>query len=157
MSDGMRRELVYLSSHATNRYFIPNWGIYFSSRAISSLRPIIEFCIYSCFCRKDTTFSPKTVDSGRKHTQKLQLSPTIVTFSTFCSSCSGSSYTTKNRIWDHFCPYFPFFTPETTYFPCKTPMLIDYSLLIVNNRSQHGIIEFLCIRSLTKDREHNGK
>ena len=28
MSDGMRRELVYLSSHATNRYFIPNWGIY---------------------------------------------------------------------------------------------------------------------------------
>ena len=27
MSDGMRRELVYLSSHATNHYFIPNWGI----------------------------------------------------------------------------------------------------------------------------------
>ena len=27
MSDGMRRELVYLSSYATNRYFIPNWGI----------------------------------------------------------------------------------------------------------------------------------
>ena len=27
MSDGMRRELAYLSSHATNRYFIPNWGI----------------------------------------------------------------------------------------------------------------------------------
>ena len=26
MSDGMRRELVYLSSHATNHYFIPNWG-----------------------------------------------------------------------------------------------------------------------------------
>lgn len=22
----MRRELVYLSSHATNHYFIPNWG-----------------------------------------------------------------------------------------------------------------------------------
>lgn len=28
MSDGMRRELVYLSSYATNRYFIPNWGSY---------------------------------------------------------------------------------------------------------------------------------
>ena len=28
MSDGMRRELVYLSSYATNRYFIPNWGKY---------------------------------------------------------------------------------------------------------------------------------
>ena len=26
MSDGMGREFVYLSSHATNRYFIPNWG-----------------------------------------------------------------------------------------------------------------------------------
>ena len=24
MSDGMGRELAYLSSHATNRYFIPN-------------------------------------------------------------------------------------------------------------------------------------
>ena len=28
MSDGMGREFMYLSSHATNRYFIPNWGIY---------------------------------------------------------------------------------------------------------------------------------
>ena len=27
MSDGMGRELAYLSSHATNRYFIPNLGI----------------------------------------------------------------------------------------------------------------------------------
>ena len=27
MSYGMIRELVYLSSYATNRYFIPNWGI----------------------------------------------------------------------------------------------------------------------------------
>ena len=26
MSDGMGRELAYLSSHATNRFFIPNWG-----------------------------------------------------------------------------------------------------------------------------------
>ena len=25
MSDGMGRELAYLSSHATNRYFIPIW------------------------------------------------------------------------------------------------------------------------------------
>ena len=29
MSDGMGREFTYLSSHATNRYFIPNWGIDF--------------------------------------------------------------------------------------------------------------------------------
>lgn len=27
MSDGMGRELAYLSSHATNRFFIPNWGL----------------------------------------------------------------------------------------------------------------------------------
>jgi len=27
MSDGMGREPAYLSSHATNRYFIPNWGM----------------------------------------------------------------------------------------------------------------------------------
>ncbi len=27
MSDGMGRESAYLSSHATNRYFIPNWGL----------------------------------------------------------------------------------------------------------------------------------
>ena len=26
MSDSMGREFAYLSSHATNRYFIPNWG-----------------------------------------------------------------------------------------------------------------------------------
>ena len=27
MPDGMGREFAYLSSHATNRYFIPNWGM----------------------------------------------------------------------------------------------------------------------------------
>jgi hypothetical protein len=31
MSDGMGRELAYLSSHATNRYFIPNWGMFLHS------------------------------------------------------------------------------------------------------------------------------
>ena len=35
MSDGMRRELAYLSSHATNRYFIPNWGILMFKRTPS--------------------------------------------------------------------------------------------------------------------------
>ena len=33
MSDGMRRELAYLSSHATNRYFIPNWGILYTEHS----------------------------------------------------------------------------------------------------------------------------
>ena len=32
MSDGMGREPAYLSSHATNRYFIPNWGNYFIAK-----------------------------------------------------------------------------------------------------------------------------
>ena len=27
MADGMGRELTYLSSHTTNRYLIPNWGM----------------------------------------------------------------------------------------------------------------------------------
>ena len=36
MSDGMGREFTYLSSHATNRYFIPNWSIYISP---SKLKP----------------------------------------------------------------------------------------------------------------------
>ena len=31
MSDGMGRELAYLSSHATNRYFIPNCGNKYAS------------------------------------------------------------------------------------------------------------------------------
>ena len=39
MSDGMRRELAYLSSHATNRYFIPNWGIY-SKNGTLGTRPV---------------------------------------------------------------------------------------------------------------------
>ena len=32
MSDGMERELAYMSSHATNRYFIPNWGIVYDCK-----------------------------------------------------------------------------------------------------------------------------
>ena len=34
MSDGMGREPAYLSSHATNRYFIPNWGKIFGNMEI---------------------------------------------------------------------------------------------------------------------------
>ena len=40
MSDGMGRELAYLSSHATNRYFIPNWGKDLSSFLKSNPYPI---------------------------------------------------------------------------------------------------------------------
>lgn len=38
MSDGMGRELAYLSSHATNRYFIPNWGIHYIEKHFSVCR-----------------------------------------------------------------------------------------------------------------------
>ena len=34
MSDGMGREFTYLSSHATNRYFIPNWGRYINLKRL---------------------------------------------------------------------------------------------------------------------------
>ena len=40
MSDGMGRELAYLSSHATNRYFIPNWGTNHQLKTDLNLRPI---------------------------------------------------------------------------------------------------------------------
>ena len=44
MSDGMGRELAYLSSHATNRYFIPNWGkaILFGSRVKGIHKPFSD-------------------------------------------------------------------------------------------------------------------
>ena len=40
MSDGMGRELAYLSSHATNRYFIPNWGSYVIEGKAPALIPV---------------------------------------------------------------------------------------------------------------------
>ena len=41
MSDGMGREPAYLSSHATNRYFIPNWGILYKRKRTL---PVVETC-----------------------------------------------------------------------------------------------------------------
>ena len=49
MSDGMRRELVYLSSYATNRYFIPNWGIQME---------------WSCFCNHAALVSRQDWDTN---------------------------------------------------------------------------------------------
>ena len=42
MSDGMGREPAYLSSHATNRYFIPNWGSYFNAQGAKAAIPGIN-------------------------------------------------------------------------------------------------------------------
>ena len=53
MSDGMGRELVYLSSHATNRYFIPNWGIHyyfmpFTFMVVMLLSTSMTWILYHC-------------------------------------------------------------------------------------------------------------
>ena len=42
MSDGMGREFAYLSSHATNRYFIPNWGKVLFNKAKASSKKTKE-------------------------------------------------------------------------------------------------------------------
>ena len=45
MSDGMGREFTYLSSHATNRYFIPNWGSFITSdNPVCIMNPFFEIC-----------------------------------------------------------------------------------------------------------------
>ena len=46
MSDGMGREFMYLSSHATNRYLIPNWGKRLQTIIIDEVRstPFIFSC-----------------------------------------------------------------------------------------------------------------
>ena len=41
MSDGMGREPAYLSSHATNRYFIPNWGIKYTQAKLDGNRMLL--------------------------------------------------------------------------------------------------------------------
>ena len=46
MSDGMRRELVYLSSHATNRYFIPNWGNYVQPLVSVSVSVLVGLAVF---------------------------------------------------------------------------------------------------------------
>ena len=42
MSDGMGREPAYLSSHATNRYFIPNWGLLLTALIRNFYKTIIH-------------------------------------------------------------------------------------------------------------------
>ena len=51
MSDGMGREPAYLSSHATNRYFIPNWGIIIKSPNFSDA--ILQYALHQhlALCR----------------------------------------------------------------------------------------------------------
>ena len=65
MSDGMGREFTYLSSHATNRYFIPNWGIFLKETRHSS------HCNLTCCrsarysvmsCRPNSSHNMETAD-----------------------------------------------------------------------------------------------
>ena len=71
MSDGMRRELAYLSSHATNRYFIPNWGNYTKQTMVAymSEEDLNRLCAYVAeYSSGDTLqkISPVKVDSQLK-------------------------------------------------------------------------------------------
>ena len=63
MSDGMGREPAYLSSHATNRYFIPNWGILWSFSPTSVSTKAMFLPLPSCFLMSESTvrllFFPK--------------------------------------------------------------------------------------------------
>ena len=47
MSDGMGRALAYLSSHATNRFFIPNWGIIVELYSVVYLTKILVFLSFA--------------------------------------------------------------------------------------------------------------
>ena len=52
MPDGMGREFAYLSSHATNRYFIPNWGIKCDSPCVTyGLYVLLNSTLYDCYYR----------------------------------------------------------------------------------------------------------
>ena len=57
MSDGMGREFTYLSSHATYRYFIPNWGNYYVNTAISTLN--LKKAGYLCLMDSYLEWNPK--------------------------------------------------------------------------------------------------
>ena len=59
MSDGMGRELAYLSSHATNRYFIPNWGI-----NLSIYQSFVKKILF-LFCQEFRLFAPHAL-KGQK-------------------------------------------------------------------------------------------
>ena len=66
MSDGMGREPAYLSSHATNRYFIPNWGILLNDEgSLSLFAPIMIATLSTCAQLERDNISFR-LQSGRK-------------------------------------------------------------------------------------------
>ena len=48
MSDGTGREFAYMSSHATNRYFIPNWGLIYSKSRKNAFQVCVAGKKQSC-------------------------------------------------------------------------------------------------------------
>ena len=60
MSDGMGRELAYLSSHATNRYFIPNWGKDLTRRSGSEHVERICWAYHDIDCESSNLSLPKS-------------------------------------------------------------------------------------------------
>lgn len=84
MSDGMGREFTYLSSHATNRYFIPNWGMYSAKRrmAVFCTSPILANTLSDCsltsypICVRHFVYSPQSkygILAKRKYNHWLSL------------------------------------------------------------------------------------
>ena len=79
MSDGMGREFAYLSSHATNRYFIPNWGNIekeapkYTSRLIVRLTPQLhkEIAEYAALCGLTTSAYARKRLEGKYPKQRL--------------------------------------------------------------------------------------
>ena len=66
MSDGMGREPAYLSSHATNRYFIPNWGKYSTKNSKS----YASQWVFSLKKRENSTYYGRTSKATCNSTDK---------------------------------------------------------------------------------------
>ena len=66
MSDGMRKELVYLSSHATNRYFIPNWGncLYICDALLNYQGAFLPQCLWLTPMRRGRASYENTTYNG---------------------------------------------------------------------------------------------
>ena len=53
MSDGMGREFAYLSSHANNRYFIPNWGSPYTIYTVEGIKKLSKTTTFFKIYRKN--------------------------------------------------------------------------------------------------------
>ena len=105
MSDGMRRELVYLSSYATNRYFIPNWGKYYIAghvfRIVSCLNQVLFACNNAyCINEKKAIKLLETFEhKPEKYTEKVNHIFEVLGLSLFeCYDMTEKLYNEVNEI-----------------------------------------------------------